>query len=240
MPSYIGILIHVPKLTEEYQNNVFLQMRALLDVCEENLPLEEEVWDLVKDHSSKSPIWRFAADELLLWHLTADEMQEECCFATATPNFAIKLARNKQIFFSAEIKHSERLTTPQVKEECAITGVIHKLVWNRIDQAKLIAVIQNACLILGATYACIDYEYFCPKSIYFGGFRYYGKKFPDTSRFRQAILICTISPILISIPRRTCRAYTGHNLFHKRCWQPQEHFIRSKTKRLVIRRHCLA
>ncbi len=178
MPSYIGLLIHVPKLTKEYQDNVFLQMRALLDVCEKNLPLEEEVWHLVKDRSTESTTYKFAADELLLWHVKAGDMQDRCCSVGVNVCFAMKSAQFKHIRIHATITHSEKWTTPKIKEECTITGVIHRQVWDKIDQPKLIETIQNACLILGATYACIDYEYFCPKSIYYGGFRFYGKEVP--------------------------------------------------------------
>ena len=41
MPT-VGLVIQVPKLTEQYRDNVFLQMRALLDLCEDGLKLLEE------------------------------------------------------------------------------------------------------------------------------------------------------------------------------------------------------
>lgn len=178
MPT-VGLLIHVPKLTEQYRDNIFLQMRALLDLCEDVLQLVEEEWYVVNDHSSFTPTWKYTADERLRWHLDVEEMQDRCCRVSAKAGFAMKQVNPRTMSLNATIMNSAKgKTLTQIKGECTLDGVIDKYVWDQIDQPKFIAAVQNACSILGATYASIDYEINCPKSLYSTNYRLFSKNVP--------------------------------------------------------------
>jgi hypothetical protein len=178
MPSFVGLLIHVPQLTDTYRYNVFTQIRLLLDAIEDGLSPVEEQWYVTSEASKMMLTWDYLAEATEQWYNHVSEMQKSCCFLAGNVAFFAGAKTAKRVTFSATIKPLPCVEFPlpwMLKNERQVNMEIPKETWDGMDQMTFLDTLKAACCTLGASYACIDHELIIAKDIDSAGFRLYGE-----------------------------------------------------------------
>lgn len=173
--SDITIMVHFPSHVTHDPVRLLEQLRKLLDICEENSTSFIERWERTSDAkirngSAQAPCYLSSSD-MNLWPEIIETLSNDACSITMFSCIDHYRNVDHQISLIATIKKSNRYTMPMINDEKIIRIDISNWVWQHLNQEKLIEALQNTCLILGATYACIDLPLLCPLSIYAGGFR---------------------------------------------------------------------
>lgn len=168
----VCVMIHIPFPNDQYSFHAF-EAIGMLSQCIQNFaPLTSESWSITGDDYGLQRIQRSDSAKQ-----TNDYNSIRTLFLSASQAHVAAVyninGRKGTVDYTVTIKESTKYSTPIIKGERTLNLTISALLWKTISSDSFIQVLQSVCLLLSATYACIDTADICPNNIYTGGFRYF-------------------------------------------------------------------
>ncbi len=175
--------VPVERISLEYIKTVFVELRKLLDVCEEYLPFTNEDWYSEPLVEKTQRMYSFTPDTKGQWQQELPAMLYDCEAINGIAYFEkMKTITVWGRFFD---KHMivDRVNNYKERE---IRIRIPRSLWNCIDTQVLIAAFQKTCCMLHATYAAVDQEGLCAIGLNIARFMYFAEH-PDRACYETTL-----------------------------------------------------
>ena len=187
-------MLHLPADAPECSREIAAQLKRILDVCTSTLPQPEaENWNLSFDASegeSEYAVWGYWGEEgrkegesLSEWRDSVKEKRWAYLYVNrhwCVPQYQMQLPHiagaATLIPYCNFCTHVQVL--PRNCGERYITMNFHPVLWKEVDHEAFIRAVQDACVALKATYACID-EYAPRGGLYECWFKWLSPKTED-------------------------------------------------------------
>lgn len=185
MFTQLGVMIHIPQQSRCTTLELLSRLHTMLRLCGESFPSQAGTWRVVSDACDGMQVYDFSSFDEQSWQRWIAKYQDAICFVSGEVVLSTAKKKRSMVTFSATISRSNRYTVPIIDEERVIWIQIPKAVWDRIKQEDFLKGVQHACYALEAAYACVDDVTIAAKTIYTGGFRYFGvnsHKIPPQTR----------------------------------------------------------
>lgn len=162
MNRNIVLMIHIPESAPDCQLEMLKQMKHLFDVCSSHLEKQFESWELNFDDEAYTGVSYSYDTQRGEWHRIGCDMlgRKPCAQASVVSSYYCSdLSHLQMIGMNATLlPHTKYIRFPQDYGERSLRMDIPAELWECIDSQALIIAIKEACVALGATYACIDVE----------------------------------------------------------------------------------
>ena len=168
--SDLNVFFHISNTNDEYAELLYLVLKSVLSVFDKNNTLIEERWNVTIDS-------RDVQYSALITNTSSQNQYKELhdailesCFFSVCSTYLVNMKQRKKIKIFATIKKSNLYTMPMIHNERIIEISIPKEFINDNTYPRLRKVIQTSCCKLGASFACLDIDILCPRSIFLDGF----------------------------------------------------------------------
>lgn len=162
------MMLHIPADAPDYTEEMVKQLKNMMDVCGRTQTINQKSWDLYFDDAENSCI---AYSKTKGWeeHWSNDPntmkgkrwarvIMMYTCENPRSPLGIFRTLSGSAILIPRRNFPSEVMVLPRDNGERFIDMQIDFDLWKQVDQSAFIQAVQEACVALKATYACIDEE----------------------------------------------------------------------------------
>ena len=160
----IQLVMWMPKPTDsdEYCHLVLDTLRNLMDVCKENVVVEQETWSIapLMNPTGMTRAYMYDATNLDRWQQDKKLMCNDCTNIDVKADYVTEKKAKRAIRAYARI-HDLRPKEFQ-GQNLEIVVEIPRSCWQKISADDFKAAVQTASCTLSATYTAIDQDWLCP------------------------------------------------------------------------------
>ena len=160
----VSIMLHVPKLVDNYSTILLMALRNFLDIFYQHFSSIREEW-FVNLMSGPEELF-IPPKELKTWAKDAEYLAKDTCSVRMNSTILLGNHKVKYMKIYANVQPSAIDNSFMINEERIVRITIPRDIWDEIYGANMRNVIMKLCYALHVTYACIDVSALCPRSIY--------------------------------------------------------------------------
>ena len=166
----VNLFIHIPEIHQEYAQNCLKTVREYLDFFEQYMEIYTEEWNVHQNNIKRLKIWRYNPENKTSCLNDFDNMLINIAYITVYLKYKYNDSEH-ELSIVATINRLDYGNTPMIKNERKIDIRINNRFWKLLDVTQLIAITNKSVVLLGSSFACIDYNGISPHSIYSTAFR---------------------------------------------------------------------
>lgn len=169
----IGIFFHIPNEQAGKLESVISCIRNVFDICSHSM-VKDEYWNFYADNLHIRRSIHFSEDDTRTWEAKKSSFPANVDYIESTLIVVDKKGTEKKLSAYATLNPMVTETIPMVHNERTVKFSIPNSIWKEMERTQVVNTVQVACAILDASYACIDIDFFCPRSLYRSDFRLFG------------------------------------------------------------------
>ena len=166
----VNLFIHIPEIHQEYAQNCLKMVREYLDFFEQYMEIYTEEWNVYQNNIKRLKIWRYNPENKTSCLNDFDNMLINIAYVAVHLKYKYHDSEH-DLSIIATINRLDYGNTPMIKNERKIDIRINNRFWKLLDITQLIDITNRSIVLLGSTFACIDYNSISPHSIYSTAFR---------------------------------------------------------------------
>lgn len=160
----VTLMLHIPRLVDNYSNILIIALRCFLDAFLHHFPSIREEWFA---NSITGPLELFISPkELKAWDAESKLISKNLCDIRVTSTIRFGYHKEKLIKIYANVQSSKFDNFSIINGERVVTITIPHDIWDKVYNSDFRNEILKLCYTLHATYACVDVSILCPRSIY--------------------------------------------------------------------------